>query len=153
MSEYVPLGFMRMSAALKKMKKRKDTSQVSPLKSRLKGFVEALRENKGLVAGIRGVSEEKDSTSFYDLAYKLMQHGAEAPWDDHSFKGEVQEIPTRISGAKDGLHLSDTQLHTLNRLLYILKELELGALLALDMGLGKTLIVIGNVFPERLRIF
>jgi SNF2 family DNA or RNA helicase len=75
---------------------------------------------------------------WHQQGYRLLRTGIAAPDDTKSFQGTFATSPAGVN-----LKLFDYQLHALNRILQMFRR-NLGALLAYDMGLGKTLIVIGE---------
>jgi SNF2 family DNA or RNA helicase len=93
-----------------------------------------------------GDTQQADDTASFTIVaegsleqgYRLLRAGATAPRDDQSYLGLITRTPPGVA-----LKLFDYQLHALNRILEIF-GLDLGALVAYDMGLGKTLIIIGK---------
>jgi SNF2 family DNA or RNA helicase len=93
------------------------------------------------------MSQKERESRFIDLVHGLARNGCNAPpdnqeWDATNYEWAFQHESQALLEAKFPLRLRGYQRHSLNRTLFMLFVLEHGALLALDMGLGKTLVVI-----------
>lgn len=86
-----------------------------------------------------------DGSTLYHRAFALFRKGVCAPKDDKLYRGAIQYTPKRIKDGEGHYDLTDIQLHSVSRILRIFQEGN-GAILALDIGLGKTLVVLGK-FP------
>jgi hypothetical protein len=107
-----------------------------------KGRLAAEEQNDSDPGKVKGCGASEITIIGKDLhqqGYRLLRAGVAAPDDTKSYQGLFPSTPEGVV-----LQLFDHQLHALNRILQIFLQ-NLGALLAYDMGLGKTLIVIGEV--------
>ncbi|PVI08143.1 hypothetical protein DM02DRAFT_666118 [Periconia macrospinosa] len=86
----------------------------------------------------------------YKTAYRLLMEGIRAPRDNTTFHGVLQSTPQEIASGEGRYRMSDIQLHATNRVLDIFSH-GMGALLALDMGLDKTLVVRCHTAPQEER--
>jgi SNF2 family DNA or RNA helicase len=115
--------------------------------SKLTGFLD-----QNLSEKLLSDTRETDD-SFYDSVYRLVRQGREAPSDRQSFDGLITETPRELTQAKSLIIMRAIQIHAVSKVLMILKQHGTGALLALDMGLGKTLIIFGMQLHVETIIF
>jgi SNF2 family DNA or RNA helicase len=105
------------------------------------------RPKKKKKAAQRNAADETEGRDREIVAtelWDLVQAGLEAGWDDEELiDGFLQHTPEEMVKSLRPLHLRDYQRHAVNRILAALLRGKKGFLLAYDMGLGKTVIVIG----------
>jgi SNF2 family DNA or RNA helicase len=114
-------------------------------------------KNQCPVGCLQAVQEQSDrrndgtkdaASEFLRSAFRLIQKGKEAPSNRQTMATTLlEETPTDLRNSQHPLTLLPYQLHAVNRAIQIVQD-GMGVLLAYGMGLGKTIIIIGETALE-----